>query len=150
MLGSVTALLTQLGIPSILNYLTIFFKNFKGKNVYKISSVVPALFQMMPRDVWTQFESTDWMIALQKRIKADKMKVSLEEKTGTVVDIFPSNSEKCVENLKLKRTERCYMGLEGKKTSGKIENDYIEDGHLQKILEKTSGNLLASSIWEHV
>ena len=44
MLGTVTAVRSQLGLPSLIDYLTIFFSNFGSKNIYKISRLVPSIF----------------------------------------------------------------------------------------------------------
>ena len=105
---------------------------------------------MMPRDVWARFESTVWMKALKKRIDADHKMTPLEEKTGTVIDIFPSIDKLCTKDFEHKKTDHCYIGIQDSKISGMIVTEPIVDGNLEKLLEDTSGNPWAPFLWKSI
>jgi hypothetical protein len=103
-------------------------------NMYRHTiGLLKGMFNLMPKDTFNYFRSTDWMKAVFKRMDAEHHGTTVT--TGTVVDMFPQPNESCLPGFK-SRDEFCTLGLVDMTEFGKVDGDTITTQNIGEIFKK--------------
>lgn len=145
-LGAIKPVIAMLGMDSSLSFNIIIGKIGLTEDFYlKCAFKYKGMFNLFPQNIFKAHKDKNYMKAIMQKIQAEKDQKDMPK--GTVMDIFPSVSEKCVPGMK-SRPDNCITGLRDFTEFGSVQGKTITYDSMFEILKDHSHSEHAPYIYK--